>query len=94
MREKELEQKLIMEVRKRGGLCLKFVSPGFAGVPDRLLLMSRGRVAFVEVKRPGEVPRMRQKSRHRLLRKLGFKVYVLDHEDQIERIIGEMEGGV
>lgn len=94
MREKELEQKLIKEVRKRGGLCLKFVSPGFAGVPDRLLLMSRGRVAFVEVKRPGEVPRMLQKSRHRLLRKLGFKVYVLDHEDQIERIIGEMEGGV
>ena len=94
MREKELEQKLIKEVRKRGGLCLKFVSPGFAGVPDRLLLMSRGRVAFVEVKRPGEVPRMLQKSRHRLLRKLGFKVYVLDHEDQIERIIGEMEGGI
>ena len=94
MREKELEQKLIKEVRRRGGLCLKFVSPGFAGVPDRLLLMSRGRVAFVEVKRPGEVPRMLQKSRHRLLRKLGFKVYVLDHEDQIERIIGEMEGGI
>lgn len=94
MREKELEQKLKKEVKKRSGLCLKFVSPGFAGVPDRLLLLSKGRMSFVEVKKPGEVPRMLQKSRHRLLRKLGFKVFVLDREDQIERIIDETEGGV
>ena len=50
MREKEVEKKLVDEVKKRGGLCLKFVSPGFNGVPDRLLLLNKGKLSFVEVK--------------------------------------------
>lgn len=55
--EKDLERKLVKAVRDSGGLALKFVSPGMAGVPDRLLLFPEGRVAFVEVKAPGEKPR-------------------------------------
>ena len=38
MRERDIERKLIQAVRRTGGLALKFVSPGFNGVPDRLLL--------------------------------------------------------
>ena len=83
MREKQIEKKLISEVKKRGGICPKWVSPGFDGVPDRIVLLPHGKFAFVEVKAPGEKPRPLQLSRHRLLRRLGFRVYVLDNEDEI-----------
>lgn len=90
MREKIIEQKLVTAVKKHGGICPKFVSPGFDGMPDRLLLLPHGRFAFVEVKAPGEKPRPLQLSRHRLLRRLGFMVYVLDSEEQIGGIIDEI----
>lgn len=90
MREKVIEQKLVQEAKKYGGLALKFTSPSFAGVPDRLLLFRGGRVAFCEVKAPGEKPRPLQKSRIALLRRMGFKVYVLDGVEQIGGIIDEI----
>ena len=90
MREKQIEKKLIMEVKKRGGICPKWVSPGFDGVPDRIVLLPRGKFAFVEVKAPGEKPRPLQVSRHKLLRRLGFRVYVLDEMSQIGGILDEI----
>lgn len=54
MTEKQLEQKLKKEVEKLGGLCLKLTTPGFTGIPDRLILLPGGKVWFVEVKKPGE----------------------------------------
>ena len=88
MREKEIEKKLTLEAKKRGGLALKFVSPGFDGMPDRIVLMPEGKIAFVEVKAPGKHPRPLQMARHKLLRGLGFKVFVLDEEKEIENILG------
>lgn len=90
MRELFIEEKLTKAVRQNGGVCWKFTSPGTAGVPDRIILMPKGRFAFVEVKAPGEKPRPLQLSRHRLLRRLGFKVYVLDALEDIEKIISEV----
>lgn len=90
MREKIIEQKLVTAVKKHGGICPKFVSPGFDGMPDRLLLLPHGRFAFVEVKAPGEKPRPLQLARHQLLCRLGFMVYVLDSEEQIGGIIDEI----
>ena len=90
MREKKIEQKLVTAVKKHGGICPKFVSPGFDGMPDRLLLLPHGRFAFVEVKAPNQKPRPLQLSRHRLLRRLGFRVYVLDALEDIEKIIKEV----
>ena len=91
MRESFIEEKLTKAVRQNGGICWKFTSPGTAGVPDRIILMPEGRIAFVEVKAPGEKPRPLQQSRHRLLRRLGFKVYVLDASEDIEKIISEVK---
>ena len=91
MREKKIEQKLVTAVKKHGGMCPKFVSPGFDGMPDRLVLLPHGKFAFVEVKAPGEKPRPLQLARHRLLRRLGFAVYVLDSEEQIGGIIDAVQ---
>ena len=90
MREKAIEQKLVSAVRRSGGIAPKLVSPGFDGMPDRMVLMPGGRIGFVEVKAPGEKPRPLQLSRHRLLRRLGFKVYVLDDAEQIGGIIDDI----
>ena len=91
MRENEIEAKLVKAVKAHGGVCWKFVSPGTAGVPDRIVLMPHGRIAFVEVKAPGEKPRPLQRGRIKLLRRLGFKVYVLDGAEQIGGIIDEIQ---
>ena len=87
MREKEIEKKLAMEAKKRGGLAVKFVSPGFYGMPDRILLMPEGKIAFVEVKAPGKRPRPLQMARHKLLRDLGFLVFILDDASQIGGVL-------
>ena len=89
-KEKKIEQKLISEVKKAGGIALKFVSPGYDGMPDRLVLIATSHIAFVEVKAPNQKPRKLQVARHNQLRKLGFKVYVLDNESQIGGIIDEI----
>lgn len=91
MRENEIEAKLVKAVKAHGGVCWKFVSPGTAGVPDRIVLMPSGRIAFVEVKAPGEKPRPLQRVRIKFLRRLGFKVYVLDGAEQIGGIIDEIQ---
>lgn len=92
VREKTVEQKLVKAVKAVGGIAPKLVSPGFDGMPDRLALLPGGRFAFVEVKAPGKKARPLQTARHELLKRLGYKVYVIDGEEQIESIIAEIGG--
>lgn len=92
MNEKQIEQKLVKAVKAKDGICPKLMSPGFDGMPDRIVLMPKGRIGFVEVKAPDKKPRPLQLSRHRLLRRLGFKVYILDNEKQITTILSEIGG--
>ena len=102
VREKTIEQKLFTAVRDRGGIALKLASPGFTGLPDRLVLLPGGHVGFVEVKAPGKKPRVLQLMRLEFLSRLGFRVYVLDDPDQIDAVISgilnhprqEAEGGL
>jgi hypothetical protein len=91
MREREIERRLAKAVKKVGGMCPKFISPGFDGMPDRLILLPGGRIAFVEVKATGGKPRPLQTARHEQLRRLGFKVYVLDGAEQIGGILSEIQ---
>lgn len=87
MREKSIEQKLVKAVKAVGGICPKLVCPGFDGMPDRLVLLPCGRLGFVEVKAPGKKPRPLQTARHEMLKRLGFKVYLLDRPEQIGGIL-------
>ena len=55
--EKYIEQHLVRSITRMGGLCVKLNCPGFAGMPDRLILMPGGRIAFAETKAPGKKER-------------------------------------
>ena len=92
MREKEIEKKLTQAVKCMGGLALKFISPGYDGVPDRIVLFPGGRIAFVEVKSPGKTLRPLQVRRKRQLELLGFRVYVLEAAEQIDEILKAIGG--
>ena len=91
MRERTIERKLTMEVKKRGGLAPKFVSPGLDGVPDRMVLFPDGKLAFIELKAPGEKMRPLQLLRKRQFEALGFRVYCIDRPEQIGGILDEVQ---
>ncbi|MGN1381794.1 MAG: VRR-NUC domain-containing protein [Eubacterium sp.] len=91
MREKEIEMALVRAVRNRGGLAIKFISPGLNGVPDRLVLMPGGRIAFIELKAPGMKMRPLQVRRAQQLEALGFRVYCIDSKEGIGGVIDEIQ---
>lgn len=91
MRESAIERKLTLEVKKRGGLAPKFVSPGLDGVPDRLVLLPGGKLAFVELKATGKAMRPLQVRRARQLTALGFPVYCIDRTDMIGGVLDEIQ---
>ena len=91
MREKYIEQKLVSQVKMHGGICLKLSSTGLDGIPDRLVLMAKGKIAFVELKAPKEKPRKLQLVRIRKLKDMGFKVYVVDNTKDIGGVIDDIQ---
>ena len=92
MREKIIERKLVEAVKKMGGIAPKFVSPGLDGVPDRIILLPMARIAFAEIKAPGEKMRPLQVRRKRQLEQLGFSVYCVDSVEEIEKVLTEIGG--
>ena len=92
MRESSIERRFVTEVKRRGGLAAKFVSPGLDGVPDRLVLLPGGKMAFVELKAPGKAFRPLQERRREQLEGLGFRVYVVDGLEQIRTVVDEIGG--
>ena len=75
MNEAYYERQLTQSIRALGAMCLKFVSPGNNGVPDRIILLPGGYAMFAELKQPGKKERARQDYVQRQLRALGFEVY-------------------
>ena len=92
MLESKVESAFREETKRRGGGALKFVSPGMNGVPDRIVLLPGGRIAFVELKAPGKNLRPLQLKRKRQLERLGFSVYVVDEIGKIGGVLDEIQG--
>lgn len=84
-RERDIENRLCRGVKKKGGLCLKFTSSE-AGVPDRIVVC-HGRVAFVEVKRPGGEVSAIQEYQHKQLLDAGGEVWILWNDDDVDNFV-------
>jgi hypothetical protein len=88
--ESSIEKALIKAAKQRGGIAFKFVSPGVTGVPDRLVLLPSGKIAFIELKAHGKVMRPLQIKRKRQLEALGFLVYCIDSTAMIGDVLDEI----
>ncbi len=90
MTEAAIEARLTNEVRKRGGLCDKFPSPGYAGVPDRIIITPEGRTIFIELKT--EIGRLAkiQKWQIEQMQARGCDVRVLKGLDQVKAFLEEV----
>ena len=84
MNEKLIEKKLRENVKKMGGLAVKFVPTFFAGFPDRIVLMPGGKVSFAEIKTTGKDLSNIQKIIVPMLRRLGFYVVVIDNQIDLD----------
>ena len=89
--EKQIEKYLVKKIKAEKGLCLKFESPGYTGVPDRIIILKNKPVAFIELKRPvGGRYSARQKLVERDFNKLGQKVYKVKNKEEVDKLVEEL----
>ena len=89
--QKQIEKYLVKKINAEKGLCLKFESPGYTGVPDRIIILKNKPVAFVELKRPvGGRYSARQKLVERDFNKLGQKVYKVKNKEEVDKLVEEL----
>lgn len=93
MKESQIERRLVEGVKRLGGMCLKFVSPGTLGVPDRIVITAKGRVIFVELKT--ETGRLTKIQRYVIgeMQKRGADARVVKGIDEVKELLAEIEGG-
>lgn len=82
--ERQIERRFVNAVRERGGLALKFVSPGRVGVPDRIVLLPGGTCIFAEMKAPGGRLRRSQKAVKAEIERYGFEYSVIASYEEVE----------
>jgi Holliday junction resolvase len=83
MLEKNIERHLVQKARENGGLAIKWVAPGMAGVPDRVVFFPGGRIVFVELKAPGQKQTPIQVRVTKMLIDLGADVRVIDSKEAV-----------
>lgn len=88
--EKQIETYLRDQLKKIGGIAMKFVSPGHAGVPDRIVIFN-SQVIFVELKAPGKEPSPLQKATHTMLRSKGVRVEIIDSKEQVASLLDALK---
>ncbi len=90
MLEKNLEKYFVSEIKKLGGLCYKFVSPGNSGVPDRIVVLP-GVIHFVELKTDRGVVSPLQKRQIKKLNNLGQRAWVLYGFEDVEKFMNVLK---
>ena len=92
--ERDIELFLKKRVEHLGGRCLKFPATFEEGIPDRLVIIPQGLIAFVELKRPkgGRLSEM-QKYQIQKLRDLGCKVYIVHNYAEVDEMIEDLTNG-
>lgn len=85
--EAKIEKRLKKRIEEDlNGLCLKILCNHFSGFPDRMCLLPKGRLIFVELKAPGEKPSKLQLLIHRKLSNLGFNILVIDSKEKVDAL--------
>ncbi len=90
IKERDVERYFKAQLERRGALVFKFVSPGQAGVPDRVVLLPGGRVVFAEMKAPGEKPRPLQRAVFSRMARAGHPVYIIDSREAVKKFMEEV----
>ena len=93
VREVEIENYLVKQVKYLEGLAIKLSSNYENGMPDRMVLFPGKLVWFVELKKPGEKPRALQRWMHKQLEQFGHEVLVFDNKDDIDKWLGGLKNG-
>ena len=89
-KENRVERRLIDGVKALGGITFKFISPGRAGVPDRVVILPGGTVHFVELKaRGGRASALQQRVLAKL-RRMDVTALVLTGIDEVERYLDNL----
>ena len=87
MAEKQLERRLVQGVKTMGGKAYKFVSPGNAGVPDRIVILPGGKILFAELKAHGGRLSDMQLYQIDQLRRLNAEVYTVWGEQGVANFL-------
>lgn len=89
--EKQIETYLRSKIKQKGGLALKFISPGTSGVMDRIVLLPKGIIIFIETKSAGKALRPLQVAMKRKFESLGFRCEKIDSKEQVNNLIKEYD---
>ena len=92
MEEQKIELYLKKQVDLLGGKAYKFISPGARGMPDRIVIIPKGQIFFIELKAKGKELRPLQKVICKQLKKLGCDVRTMDSKEKVDKFIREIRG--
>lgn len=87
MLERDIEKHLVQEVAKLRGKAYKWSSPSNRAVPDRICALPFGITKLVECKATGKKPTPLQAKIHKVLRKMGHEVLVVDSKPKVDILI-------
>lgn len=89
--EVHIENRAVEKMERAGATAVKW---GRDGWPDRMIFLRPGYTFFIEFKKPGEIKRPnessdpRQKLRHKDMRRMGLRVYVVDSVEDAMKALG------
>lgn len=89
-RENKVETYLKDEIKRLGGLCYKWESPGEKGVPDRIVIIN-GKIYFIEIKTVDGVTSPQQTRQIAKLKLNKANVHVLFGEKQVDEFINNIK---
>ena len=89
MRERNIEQYLVLGVKKRKGFCIKLL--GLIGIPDRLVLLPMKFIVFIETKTARGKLSPLQKQWEKWLTNTGFPHQVIRSKVEVDEFLSNYD---